>query len=397
MTATRAERRGRFELVDTMRAFAALSVIAYHVSFYYPTPRPGIWNNVTQRNVGQPITGVVLFFLISGFVLYRPFVRARYSGDRVPALVPYGVRRMARIIPAYWVALAATTVWLGLGEVESVHGTVKYFGFLQVYGSLSGAVMGLGVAWSLCVEVTFYAALPVIALAMRQFSSRRSVLRSELVMCGVLGLVSLTWQVAVLRSSLINDTKLRLVMMTLPGSLDLFAAGMALAVVSVALEQRSRPPRWLEIVDRRPWVPWLLAIGVFFAIPRATNISGWGGFAGYIPAQWLKALACALLLLPTVVGRPGHGWLRRGLGWRPLVWLGEISYGIYLWHTTLLTKLAPHVVPHGRLVTLLAVTLATVVFAAASFYLVERPAQRFVRRLLSLRTHQLATTTARSP
>ena len=370
-----------------MRAIAALSVVLYHVSFSFPAITDAdLWGRVSSRNVGQPMTGVVLFFVISGFVLYRPFVAARYAGRPLPNVRSYAVRRVARIVPAYWVALAIATLWVPLPAVEHFTGVVKYFGFMQVYGSLPNAVLGLGVAWSLCVEATFYAALPLIALAARRLLARRSRLGSELTMCATLALIALVYQVAVLNLVSDPDQKLLLVLMTLPGSLDLFAAGMLLAVASVELSYRPVQPRWVQIVDRAPWLPWLLAIGVYATVPRAAGIAGWGGFAGYVPSQWLKALFSALLLMPAVFGELRHGWLRRILGWRPILWLGGISYGIYLWHTPLLTKLQSTFVPDGRVATILVLLGSSVTVAALSFYLLERPAQRLARRYLVTRS-----------
>src|SRR5207302_6339341 len=85
----------RFPLVDSMRAVAALSVILFHVTYWFPIPRNEVWQYLSQRNAGPPLTGVVLFFLISGFVLYRPFAQARFEGRSMPALFPYAVRRVA--------------------------------------------------------------------------------------------------------------------------------------------------------------------------------------------------------------------------------------------------------------------------------------------------------------
>lgn len=56
--------------------------------------------------------GVSIFFVISGFLLYRPFGAARLAGERSPPLLPYAIRRVARIVPAYWVALTIVALWL---------------------------------------------------------------------------------------------------------------------------------------------------------------------------------------------------------------------------------------------------------------------------------------------
>jgi peptidoglycan/LPS O-acetylase OafA/YrhL len=366
-----------------MRALAALSVVFYHVTFVFPGPSSELVHYLSQRNAGPPITGVVLFFLISGFVLYRPFVQARFEGEPMPALVPYAVRRVARIVPGYWLALAIVGIWLGLHELASASGVIRYFGFLQLYGTFSTANRGISAAWSLCVEITFYATLPMFALAVRRVRANGSPLRSELALCAVLALVSLVWQ-AVICSTVANSNGLKVPLLwTLPGSLDLFAAGMALAVLSVATAQQVGRPRWVELIDRAPWALWLAALALFYAVGQVSALRRYGYGAWWIPSHELKALGSALLLIPVIFGSDRRGWLRRALAWPPLLWLGTISYGIYLWHKPLLDKLGPHLVGHGEILATLVVSAASVAFAAVSFYAVERPAQRLARRYLS--------------
>ena len=99
-------------------------------------------DNAAQPYLRQLNVGVPVFFLISGFLLYRPFARTRYAGDRSPATLPYAERRGLRIFPAYWVALVGVVVLVGKsGEaatatpVFSVHGALTYFPLLQAYDS----------------------------------------------------------------------------------------------------------------------------------------------------------------------------------------------------------------------------------------------------------------------
>ena len=165
--------RPRFELFNSLRAIAAVSVLVYHASFYSPGLKGSFANYFNQRTTGFPTEGVVMFFAISGFLLYRPFAQARFDGVPGPSLWPYAARRLLRIVPAYWLALIAVAIVLGLDGVFTLHGVGTYFGFLQVYDvrTLDG---GMGQAWTLDVELTFYAGLVVLALGLRRFALRRT-------------------------------------------------------------------------------------------------------------------------------------------------------------------------------------------------------------------------------
>src|SRR3954452_12960796 len=100
-----------FPLVDGLRAVAALLVIVHHAGIYAVL---GGTDSVLRPYVARLDVGVAIFFLISGFLLYRPFVRARFRSIGAPRPLAYGWRRFLRIVPAYWVALTVIALWLGL-------------------------------------------------------------------------------------------------------------------------------------------------------------------------------------------------------------------------------------------------------------------------------------------
>jgi peptidoglycan/LPS O-acetylase OafA/YrhL len=354
----------RFPLVDSLRAIAALSIVVFHLTFAL-----GGWANPTLGPyLRQLNVGVAVFFVISGFVLYRPFAAARLAAAPHPPFRGYAVRRILRIVPAYWVCLPVAALLLQTAsEVFTPRGIVTYFGFLQIYDA-STIIGGLGTAWSLCVEVTFYAALPLWVLLMRRL--RGSFLRTEL--AGLAGLVaiSVAWKLAI--QSLPADAPGALTgQLMLPAFLDLFALGMALAVLTLAAPER------LAAVDRAPWLPWLMAAGAFVLL-------GAGRDPGAIfdnGAVWqheLRGLIGVLLLLPAIAGMRHDDALRRLLALPALLWLGLVSYAIYLWHWPLIAALHRWGAP--GVVVAVGAPLLTVVVAAASWYAVERPAQLWGRR-----------------
>jgi peptidoglycan/LPS O-acetylase OafA/YrhL len=368
-----------------MRGIAALSVLAYHVSYKFGYPRSELIAYLFQRITGPDVTAVIVFFLISGFVLYRPFAEARYEGRSMPALIRYAVRRVARIVPAYWVVLAIVTGLLSLHYVLTPGGFIRYFGFMQIYATQTVADGGIAPAWTLCVEVSFYAALPLLAIAIRRLGRGRSFLLSELALCAAMTVVSVLWQVVVFTQFNVTSDWLLSALAWLPSTLSLFAAGMALAAASVWVEHAAHEPAPIRLVARAPWLFWLLAATLFYGIGQFASLASRNFEAWFILAQLLKMLGAALLLLPLIFGTSRRGWLRGLLGTRLFIWLGAISYGVYLWHQPLLDKLAPNLLHHGELFTLAALTAVTVVAATLSYYFVERPAQGLARRWLRRR------------
>jgi peptidoglycan/LPS O-acetylase OafA/YrhL len=368
------ERQRVFPLVHSMRAVAALSVLAYHGLFKaYLVQHPG---SVLAPYAAHLDVGVSVFFLISAFVLYRPMVAARLHGEAMSDPQAYGRRRLLRIVPAYWVALLVAGIagasYLGYPAIFSGQGVPAYFGFLQIY-SPDTAGGGINVAWTLCVELTFYAFLPLWAIAMRRLRPRGG-LRSEMVALGLLFAASLAWQALAVHSTNPNGFGLSAArwLEPLPNFLDQFAVGMALAVASVAWEQ-GRGPAWLL---RRPRIAWVLAAVAFWVVSTQLGLHGAQGdhltAASYVARHQLYTVVALGLLWPAVFGS------RRG--GRALAFVGTISYGIYLYHIPVLLTLAKAWgLPDGAgaLAAWLAAGVAcTIALAWLSWHLVERPALR---------------------
>jgi peptidoglycan/LPS O-acetylase OafA/YrhL len=356
-------RPGRYPLVDAVRAIAALLILAYHAAFVLgglTADGAGRW--LVHLNVGVP-----LFFAISGFLLYRPFVAARLEGRPAPGLRAYAARRALRIVPAYWLALTVVAVVLGRDEVfGGPGGVLTYYGFAQSYGpgSITG---GIGQAWTLGVEVAFYALLP-LALLVRSPSPR-----AHWALIGAIVLASVAWKAVVVeRVDPAGDAYFPL-LIALPASLDLFAAGMALALLCV--DPRG-PGRAGALVERAGWLPWLAA-GAAFAL-LGTDWPASGPLASLLRDRALEAVVVLGLLAPAVLGTRGGGPVRRLLAWRPLAWVGLVSYGVYLWHLDVLRELESAGLPGAAVVVLgLAGSLA---LGAATWYGVERHAIRAGRR-----------------
>ncbi len=392
-------RSARFPAFDSFRALAALTVFLYHGAAYVGGLGGTVGGYISQWPTGFPAVGVAVFFMISAFLLYRPYAQARYDGAPMPPLLPYGIRRLLRIVPGYWIALVIVALVLGRTYVFTPLGLIRYFGIFQVYGAHTEQA-GLAQAWTIDVEMTFYAALAAIAylMARRRPSSTRSWIRSELGMCGVLILGSLLWQAAAVTWWPSSSQQYLASLITLPASFDFFGAGMALAVVSVAVG--SSTPGAVRLIDRAPWLPWLGAAVIYWLL---VNSPPWYQSLGRTPAwllthtlRWLFALC---VLLPGVFGTARKGWLRKVLWWRPLMWVGKVSYGLYLWHVLVLYELhraGLHKAVGGA--AFLVVTFAvSVALGALSWYLIEHPALTLARRLSGLRSAEAGVTTPAAP
>ena len=127
----------------------------------------------------------------------------------------------------------------------------------------------------------------------------------------------------------------------LPAQLDVFALGMGLAVVRAWAEQREAPTPFLERVGNLDWLWWLVAALCFHAV------SFWGGLTQRFvlisggrayEKEFFYSFMAFFLILPAVFGPQHRGITRRFLQLRPMVYLGTISYGIYLWHQAFIEK-----------------------------------------------------------
>jgi peptidoglycan/LPS O-acetylase OafA/YrhL len=161
-------------------------------------------------------------------------------------------------------------------------------------------------------------------------------------------------------------------------------------VASVVAERRGSAPRAVAWAERRPWLAWGLALVAYVLVCRGIGLSGVGvldepsnGWQA-MGRHWLYGAVALGVLLPEVFGDPHAGLIRRRvLGNRVLLWVGVVSYGVYLWHDAVLEyawkqdwfTAGPH--PY---VTMLVIGLAGgLALAAISFYALERPLLRLKR------------------
>ncbi|MEA2455994.1 MAG: hypothetical protein QOI45_2256 [Thermoleophilaceae bacterium] len=328
---------GRYPLLDSIRGLAVLVVMAFHVA--------SITGSLAKPTLGEALSilgalSIVLFFVMSGFLLYRPFVAAHAAGKPFPHVGRFARRRMFRLLPAYWVALTLLAIFPGIVGVFT-EDWWRYYFFGQIYSDETYG-HGIPVAWTLCVELTFYATIPVVALLTRRVRSVMRTdnwLRAELVVLALMALGGFAVQYAGKRQDVTY-----LISESLLGQSAWFAIGMALAGITVAVQRGELHSRLVRAVSDHAGLCWAAAL-VPFAILTAVQPAG--GLLAIVaslntpqpPAKALTNLAlmasmAVLFVAPALFGDSSKGFVRRALGFTPIAWLGLVSYALYLYHLT---------------------------------------------------------------
>jgi peptidoglycan/LPS O-acetylase OafA/YrhL len=376
----------RFPGLDGVRALAAIAVLAFHASEFSGAERARWWGPLADRLA----ISVPVFFVVSGFVLYRPFLAGHAGLGPRPSLRRYTKARVLRIVPGYWLAMTLLAIYPGLTGVFTSDWW-RYFAFAQIY-SLRTEPLGLPPAWTLDVEVVFYAALPLLALlAARRPLERAAAGRplrhdvaSKIHLLGLGGLILASTAFRVWGTRADPGSALTV---WPPALIGWFAGGMLLATLSVRRQAAGHPTGEGPGGPRAGTACWVAAALGAIAL------------AAWVPSQLfppqepalrlafenLAYIAIAVLVVAPAVGVIGRGGPpARVLAFRPLQLIGVISYGVYLWHYPIIQTLHDHGLgDSGTLSTLglAAAALAIASLAATlSYVAVERPAMRLRRR-----------------
>lgn len=316
----------RVPALTGVRALAALLVLATHAAYTTGKYTHGYLGLIYSRmEIGVPI-----FFVLSGYLLFGPWVQAAMTGAPGPSVRRYAWRRFRRIMPAYAVTvLAAFALYhfrtAGPNPGHSWNGLLRNLTLTQIYTDnylFSHLHQGLTQMWSLAVEVAFYAVLPVLAYLLLVVLCRRQW-RPWLLLAGLggLALISPAWMVLVHTvDGLPDGAKL-----WLPGYLAWFVGGMMLTVLAA---MRVRCYGFVVVP---------LAVVCYFI--ASTPIAGEpttspSGLAQAVVKVAFYAVIATLLVAPPALS--DNGWYSRFLASRPMVWLGEISYEIFLVHLILM-------------------------------------------------------------
>jgi peptidoglycan/LPS O-acetylase OafA/YrhL len=350
---------GRLRYIDALRAIAALLVVWLHTVAAFgrlssETEGGGGWLRAAVANVDVGHVGVVVFFLISGFVI--PF---SILPDRTAPVGSFAIKRLFRIYPAYWlsVPLAALTVFWIWGTPFSAREVLVNLTLLQ---DVAGVRPAEGVYWTLLVELVFYALCVVLLVTKSLFDMRR---------------------------------------------VALLAAALAIAFVAA---QASYWSKHQFMTSSLPY--WFLNLSVMFCGALFRGRSD----AGIARRDRLADALLGAMVLLYVLALPIGAWLVNGpsnntlltyaIGFAIFVigtrfvrietrvsdWLGRISYSIYLFHVIVFSAIAWWLLkqPAGsawrtqHLGVYAAVGLAAVlVVASLTYRFVEKPGIRLGHRL----------------
>ncbi len=355
----------RDQALDGLRALAALSVLAFHVWLYrVDRPQTGDARGPLDHALFEMNLGLVCFFVLSGFLLYRGFARAALGGERRADTRRYAVRRMARIVPAYYVCLAGCLILFALVGYDAITPQAGELPVFLVFGqnfSMSTIMQANPVTWTLAVEVAFYIVLPLIGALAFVLGPRRIGLQAAM----LVGLIAVTvrWNHVVIDNGW-NDIARK----ALPAYIGHFALGM---LVALWIEHRRLAGR--DALGAGATAV-LAALGAAIVIGLATvhetafQMGGTRLVLGNLPA----ALGFALIIAAVTAGRG------RSVGWLaapPLAAIGVVSYGIYLWHLPLLLVIRQAgALPEPLLPRMLVVLTASITAGWLSWRLVEAPA-----------------------
>jgi peptidoglycan/LPS O-acetylase OafA/YrhL len=358
----------RSAAIDGLRAFAAVSVVTYHAWLYtLPKVTAAHRETLADQMLHELRLGLVLFFVLSGFLLYQPWVRSALESASAPRLQDYLVRRAARILPAYYLAVLGSIALLwSLGDAPGVRlppagGLWTFFVFGQNFSDATLLKLDPPL-WTLAVEVAFYLALPALGwLALRLRHSGRA---GQLAVPLAFLLFGFAYNHAIDGGAANWPTKV------LPAMAQYFAIGMLAAV----LVQGRTVGRTMTRALLAGGV--LLVLGdAWWAADAATRGSHGALLHTLRDAPAAVGFACIVGAAARTTRPP------RVLAARPVAWTGHVSYGIYLWHVPLLLFLRAHgLLPLSTVGALIVVAPIAFAVAAASWYGVERPVQERARR-----------------
>jgi len=330
----------RLPSLDGLRGVAVLLVLLSHASKHFPVIHPAL----NFRGAGK--SGVLLFFLLSAYLLDRQIALAMRDGEK-NYWGNYFLRRVLRVYPLFAVALLFHLLLTHLGiptVIESWRDVAAHLALLE----------GKGVFWSIPVEMTYYLVSPVIMIVCGAVLGWRP----RLVFAFLAGLIATAAAVS---------AAVPLPPLSLVEYLPVFLSGALVAVHEVLFpDRRQHGGRRLDAAA-------ILTTAVILAtIPSvSTALFGTRVRLNSVEMRLVTAACWATVLIAATRGSP---IVRRTLEWPALRFLGTISFSAYLFHYPLITLVDGLPIPEVMKFPLF--MLLTVGFSFVTYACIERPLSR---------------------
>jgi peptidoglycan/LPS O-acetylase OafA/YrhL len=401
--------------LDGVRAIACLLVIWLHINLM--TRDMHIWNpDTTPLLVDVALfsgsIGVTLFFVLSGFLLFLPYVQALMGAQPWPSARQFYLRRAWRILPGYYAALFLLVLLQQPQYLSPSHWRDLALFLVLFMDSIPATFQHLnGPFWTLAIEWQFYLLLPFLALGVRALVGR--VPRSRrgwgiagclvvLLGWGVLSRYVGAWLIAhpAATVSLLPRRVLDGVVFFLYGVrgkyLEDFACGMLASLCYTVLRDPIHAHALRRLQRISPWLGGGMAGMALAGVALATHgalfaPAGLSRLSGLLDALvWSGELALSLGFASGILAiLLGRSRVRQAFAWMPLRWIGLISYSLYIWHLPLLEVFMDQIGPLlAGLPAILAYTLywawvgvVVIPFAAGVYWLVEQPGIRMGERM----------------
>jgi peptidoglycan/LPS O-acetylase OafA/YrhL len=358
------KQKNTITVLDGVRAFACFSVIAYHIN--YVTNNDHIWN---MSHVGPVITafalagssGVTLFFVLSGFLLFMPYAKSLLFDAPWPSIRRYYIRRAFRILPGYYISLALMIIVLNREYLNPDHWKQLLLFITFFMDSTRSTYQAInGPFWTLAVEWQFYLILPLLALGLRWIAQRGSLQRRlNCLGLGLLGLIAWalatrywghSWFLNPSQPMLLPAPLHRLALFFLYGEtgkfLEDFAVGMLVCVIYIFAQQE--PEHMLSQICKK-YSHWIWASGILWLVfavmwpytPLLNPLRGYIGAHSWL-VEILYATGFGLCVLALLFRPPD---LRTFFEWKPVCWFGQRSYGLYIWHLPFIVLFSSYLLP----------------------------------------------------
>jgi peptidoglycan/LPS O-acetylase OafA/YrhL len=375
---------GRVAALTGLRGLAACSVVLYHTWVYGASSGGTFPSGPFHRLFVNLEIGQTFFFVLSGYLLYRPFGRALLTGSPPPKLSHFAIGRVLRIVPAYWTILL---IVMALTERRFFTEPTRLLAnmlFLQyafpalLPPDLNTGNNGIAIvpAWSLVVEAGFYVTLPLACILGFRYMRRHAAPGVVASLVPILPLVLIGAAATVVEHGLSGDA-LRDWSANFPIHAGWFACGMLGTTVGLMWEhgRLSLPRRSLVFI----LLVSMSVMAVALKLHATETLSP-------LDYQWPVAASISAILLLVVVHADDLR-LQRLLGGRLIVGIGLASYSIFLVHDPIIRAVRSEAwfssTPGGFALTILVVAAGTALATTCSYRLLEKPSFAARRRLIA--------------